>query len=243
MIPSRSVRTSVQSHTWRRSELQGSSTHAAIEQGAVIMDKIRRAFRSGRASAARDPLRGAVRRALRLSTGVIAAGLALGVGPTASAAPFPAVFPLGSLAGGDGSTGFALNGIHASDESGRSVSAAGDGDAIDDVIIGAYHADSSGRIDAGTSYVVFGRDTAQAGNFPAAFEFSSLLPANGGDGSPGFVLNGIDSRDKSSVPPLARADHPGRAVRLPMRRHDEAFPPAVAPKAPSPRRARSLVPA
>ena len=29
------------------------------------------------------------------------------------------------------------------------------------------------------------------------FELSSLLPANGGDGTAGFVLNGIDSNDKS----------------------------------------------
>src|SRR4028118_374949 len=40
----------------------------------------------------------------------------------------------------NGSNGFAINGIAASDESGFSVSSAGDvnGDAIDDLIIGAY---------------------------------------------------------------------------------------------------------
>ena len=94
---------------------------------------------------------------------------------------FPAVFELASLlpaSGGDGSAGFVLNGIDAVDYSGYSVSAAGDvnGDGIDDLIIGARYADRDGRIDAGESYVVFGRDTAQVGNFPAVFPLASLLP-------------------------------------------------------------------
>ncbi|MFT5424489.1 MAG: hypothetical protein ACI89L_002284, partial [Phycisphaerales bacterium] len=33
--------------------------------------------------------------------------------------------------------------------------------------------------------------------FPAQFQLSSLLPANGGNGSNGFVLNGIDASDFS----------------------------------------------
>jgi hypothetical protein len=81
-------------------------------------------------SAWREPLRNAVRRALRVGTGVIATGLALSAGPTASAEPFPAVFPLRSLlsdGGGDGSQGFVLEGIDESDRSGEAVSAAGDG--------------------------------------------------------------------------------------------------------------------
>jgi hypothetical protein len=36
-------------------------------------------------------------------------------------------------------------------------------------------------------YVVFGRTT----GFPAAFELRSLLPDEGGDGSAGFVVQGI----------------------------------------------------
>ncbi len=35
--------------------------------------------------------------------------------------------------------------------------------------------------------------------FPAVFELASLLPAAGGDGSAGFVLNGIDARDYSGA--------------------------------------------
>ncbi len=42
---------------------------------------------------------------------------------------------------------------------------------------------------AGESYVVFGRTT----GFPAVVRARSLLPQAGGDGSAGFVLNGIDA--------------------------------------------------
>ena len=75
---------------------------------------------------------------------------------------FPAAFELRSLfpeAGGNGTAGFVLKGIDASDESGWSVSNAGDvnGDGIDDLIIGAHLADPNGTLDAGESYVIFGR--------------------------------------------------------------------------------------
>jgi hypothetical protein len=42
---------------------------------------------------------------------------------------------------------------------------------------------------------VFGRDAAQAGNFPAVFPLATLLPGAGGNGSAGFVLNGINAVD------------------------------------------------
>jgi hypothetical protein len=79
---------------------------------------------------------------------------------------FPAVLPLASLlpaGGGDGSAGFVLIGIDSHDDSGRSVSAAGDvnGDGIDDLIIGADAAAPGGASEAGESYVVFGRATAR----------------------------------------------------------------------------------
>ncbi|MDB9524582.1 cadherin domain-containing protein [Oscillatoria sp. CS-180] len=89
----------------------------------------------------------------------------------------------------DGSNGFVINGIDARDLSGRTVSSAGDinGDGLDDLIIGADFADPNGNIDAGESYVVFGR----AGGFSDTLELSAL------DGSNGFVINGIDAGDFS----------------------------------------------
>ena len=94
---------------------------------------------------------------------------------------FPAVLTLSSL---DGSNGFVLNGISAIDQSGMSVSGAGDvnGDGVDDLLIGARTADPNGKSEAGQSYVVFGRP--KGSPFPAVLELSSL------DGSNGFTLNG-----------------------------------------------------
>jgi hypothetical protein len=130
---------------------------------------------------------------------VFTVGLAAGLQAVTSAALFPAVFPLASLLpenGGDGSAGFVLTGIAGQDSTGVGVSAAGDvnGDGIGDLIIGASGADPDGRRDAGNTYVVFGRDTPQAGNFPAVFPLAELET---GDGSEGFVLTGINPEDHS----------------------------------------------
>ena len=58
----------------------------------------------------------------------------------------------------NGTNGFAINGIDEFDQSGLSVSSAGDinGDGVDDVIIGALGGDPNGVDSAGESYVVFG---------------------------------------------------------------------------------------
>ena len=90
-------------------------------------------------------------------------------------------------------TGFVINGINAVDYSGRSVSSAGDinGDGIDDLIIGAPHADPYEDSNAGETYVVFGKDTAVDGAFAATLELSDLDVGNG------FVLEGIDDDDLS----------------------------------------------
>jgi hypothetical protein len=113
---------------------------------------------------------------------------------------FPAVLPLASLfpaGGGDGSEGFVLSGVDRDDDSGGSVSAAGDvdGDGIDDLIVGACYADPLGQDAAGESYVVFGSTQ----DFPAVFRLASLFPAAGGDGSAGFVLAGVDDDDCSGI--------------------------------------------
>ena len=102
------------------------------------------------------------------------------------------VFDLSDLLpanGGDGSAGIVINGIDAGDDSGYSVSSAGDvnGDGFDDLIIGAPYADPGGDSMAGESYVVFGK----AGGFAALLDLSAL------DGSNGFRLDGIDASDYS----------------------------------------------
>ena len=131
----------------------------------------------------------------RAATLALACGLAL-IAPSALAQLFPPVIDLRSLspdAGGDGTTGVIFAGINANDRSGSVISGAGDvnGDGINDLFIGAQKADPGGRTDAGESYVVFGRE----GGFPAIFELRRLYPIAGGDGSEGFVLQGVNSRD------------------------------------------------
>jgi hypothetical protein len=134
-----------------------------------------------------------------------------------NAQPFPAAFELSSLLpghGGDGSAGFVLAGIDAYDFAGRSVSAAGDinGDGMDDLVVGADFADPGSRSSAGECYVIYGRDTAQAGNFPARIPLESLLPDFGGDGRMGFVINGNDAFDQLCHSVAAAGDVNGDGI-------------------------------
>ena len=66
-------------------------------------------------------------------------------------------FNLATIAAGDGSTGFMLDGIDPADLFGFSVSNAGDvnGDGADDILIGAQDGDPNGN-DSGEAYVIFG---------------------------------------------------------------------------------------
>ena len=87
----------------------------------------------------------------------------------------------------DNNNGFVINGESGGDQSGRSVSGVGDinGDGLDDIIIGVSSADPNGN-SSGASYLVFGKTD---GN---AVELSDV-----GQGSGGFVINGLNADDQS----------------------------------------------
>jgi hypothetical protein len=90
----------------------------------------------------------------------------------------------------DGSNGFRLIGIDAGDESGFSVSSAGDvnGDGFDDMIVGALNAESAGGgTSEGESYMVYGKGS-WAGT--PSLDLAAL------DGTNGFRLIGIDAYDR-----------------------------------------------
>ena len=85
----------------------------------------------------------------------------------------------------NGNNGFVLNGINIGDQTGVSVSNAGDinADGIGDLIIGANTAQPDGIYRQGQSYVIFGKNSV----FSSEIDLSSL------NGNNGFYLNGFDS--------------------------------------------------
>jgi hypothetical protein len=60
------------------------------------------------------------------------------------------------------------------------------GDGLDDLIVGAYQADLSGKSDAGKSYIVFGKQDTDVINL------SAIVAGTGG-----FVINGESAGDWS----------------------------------------------
>ena len=116
---------------------------------------------------------------------------------------FDASLALSSL---DGSNGFAINGIGEDDSSGFSVSQAGDvnGDGVGDLIIGA-----PGAYPVGRSYVVFGQNTSEDGDFDAKFYLASL---ENGDGSQGFVISGTSGNIQAGFAVSTAGDVNGDGV-------------------------------
>ncbi len=104
---------------------------------------------------------------------------------------FPAVMSLSGLNGGNG---FELDGVSANDNTGSSVSAAGDvnHDGIADIIIGAQNANSG---NAGKTYVVFGKASA----------WTSSISLGTLNGTNGFELDGV-SGDRSGSSANAAGD-------------------------------------
>jgi hypothetical protein len=94
--------------------------------------------------------------------------------------------------------GFRINGAAATDYSGVSVSAVGDinNDGIQDVLIGAYYADPYGRQDAGSSYVIYGKD----GGYDTPIDLASL------SNTQGFSINGAVAVDRSGSSVSAAGD-------------------------------------
>jgi hypothetical protein len=95
---------------------------------------------------------------------------------------------LSAVAGGTG--GFVINGQSEGDQSGCSVSSAGDvnGDGLADLIVGANKSDPAFGKEAGRSYVVFGKTSGTG---------IDLAAVAGGIG--GFVINGRIDSDESGV--------------------------------------------
>jgi len=127
---------------------------------------------------------------------------------TGQSGNFPPTFSLGSL---DGSNGFRLDGPGVKAYAGYSVTFAGDvnGDGIDDLAIGAPDLignDFGQDAGPGSVYVVFGKDSAQAGDFPASFNVSSL------DGTTGFRVLGVTDSDSFGVAVSSAGDVNGDGI-------------------------------
>ena len=108
---------------------------------------------------------------------------------------FPATIDLASDAD------LIIQGAAAYDHSGCSVSGAGDvnGDGIDDLIIGAPGADPNGRVYAGASYVVFGRDQ----GFPATIDLASDAD---------LIIQGAAANDRSGCSVSGAGDVNGDGI-------------------------------
>ncbi len=93
----------------------------------------------------------------------------------------------------DGTNGFAVNGVDENERIGWYTASAGDvnGDGLVDILISAHTATVDDEPFTGRVFVVFGRTEP----WPASLDLADLLPQNGGDGTTGFVINGVSGGD------------------------------------------------
>jgi len=109
----------------------------------------------------------------------------------------PGSFPSGiELTDLDGTDGFVINGVDASERVGTALASLGDinADGLDDILIGAK-GNAESDFQSGAAYVVYGRDTTQPGiSFPASFDLSDLVTGGGADG---FVMYGAAIQDEA----------------------------------------------
>ncbi|MCY2973827.1 MAG: hypothetical protein NTW52_04075 [Planctomycetota bacterium] len=107
-------------------------------------------------------------------------------------ATLPSIIDLITIGQPGQAAGFTILGQARDDQSGRSVSGAGDfnGDGFDDLIIGAIGASPSGRVDAGKTYLIFGKP-----------DWSTTLTLRLSDtlGTNGITISGQTAGDLSGI--------------------------------------------
>lgn len=105
---------------------------------------------------------------------------------------FAASFDLSSL---NGSTGFTIAGTN-NDTGGGTFAGDLNGDGVDDLLVTAPQADHDGLSKVGETYVIFGSTS----GFSAQFDLASL------NGTNGFVIDGVESLDRSGSAVSAAGD-------------------------------------
>ncbi|MEQ8844669.1 MAG: integrin alpha [Phycisphaerales bacterium] len=141
-----------------------------------------------------------------------------------------------------GTNGFRFNALGPGDRVGQSVDGAGDvnGDGLDDVIIGAMHADDGRPYQSGAAYVVFGRRD----GFATDLDQTDLDGANGfvfegtvEGGQCGYAVGGIGDINGDGIDDIAIGANLAGIVPRTHRGEvyvvfgrDGAFPPTVRPE-------------
>lgn len=121
----------------------------------------------------------------------------------------PAPVPLATL----GAAGFRILGATAGDMAGSSVSSAGDinGDGLADLMVGAPLADPSGRGNAGSSYVVFGKADHADVTLDALGSGGFRIDGGIGNEQTGFIVSGAGDVNADGRPDVVVSSNGRRA--------------------------------